>query len=71
MQVGDLVAIKSNTGSDIGKVCCTGIYLGTETTWKDSAIMRTVWHLVYDMKGGRTKWDEPFWQLEVLSEKKT
>jgi len=64
VKVGDLVVIKSNTGSDIGKVYCTGIYLGTEVTWKD-------WHLVCDLKGRKMKWDEPFWQLEVISEKKT
>ena len=64
MQVGDLVAIKSNIGNDIGTVYCTGIYLGTETTWKD-------WHIVCDMKGKLVAWDEPYWTLEAISEKKT
>jgi len=64
VKVGDLVAIKSNMGDDMGKVYCTGIYLGTSNTWKD-------WHLVCDMKGRQMKWDEPFWILEVISESQT
>ena len=60
MSVGDLVIVKSNNGNDVGKIYCTGIYLGTQRTWKD-------WHIVRDFKGNTMHWDEPFWELEVIN----
>ena len=56
LKVGDLLKIKSASRSIVMEY---GIFLGMETTWKE-------WHRVW-INGKEYKFDEPFWELKVIS----
>ena len=54
--IGDLVRVNDSGGDSFA----FGIYLGILTEWKD-------FHVVYH-NGQANRYDEPFWQLRVVSE---
>jgi len=57
VQIGDLIRIKDESGIVYG----TGLYLRAEYTWKN-------WHCVL-VDGKEYKFDEPFWELEIVNKK--
>jgi hypothetical protein len=56
MKVGDLVRVSDSHGLPFA----IGVYLGVMTGWKE-------FHLIHH-DGQAYRYDEPFWQLEVISE---
>ena len=55
MQVGDLIKVTSASRPVVTEV---GIFLGMQHDWKE-------WHRVL-VKGKEQKYDEPFWEIEVI-----
>jgi hypothetical protein len=58
VKVGDLVKVTSASRPTVTEV---GIFLGMERDWKE-------WYRIL-VKDKEQKYDEPFWVIEVISEK--
>tara|TARA_R110000824_G_scaffold3750_6_gene17867 strand:- start:856 stop:1044 length:189 start_codon:yes stop_codon:yes gene_type:complete len=58
MNVGDLVKVTSASRPIVTEV---GIFLGMARDWKE-------WYRIL-VKGNEQRYDEPFWVIEVISEK--
>ena len=58
MKVGDLVKVTSASRPIVTEV---GIFLGIHRDWKE-------WNRIL-VKGKELKYDEPFWEFEVISKK--
>jgi hypothetical protein len=59
MKVGDLVRVTSASRPIITEI---GVFLGMSESWKE-------WYRVW-VRGKEQRYDEPFWEIEVINERR-